>query len=184
MINKYLLLFGLTILFFLSGNLSAQTLKLPFKDVGACPFECCTYREWTANKDTILYQQMKDGSPLAFKVRKKETVTGITGVVITTKPGIGKALKDVTVEIYEDNSQRQKKIKFRKGELLKLLTYQGEGFYSVWHQGKTYSVNLDDGNIKQLSRPISIWWVKIKNKKGQTGWTKLPENFDNMDSCG
>lgn len=184
MTNKYLPLFGLTILLLLSGNIFAQTLKLPFKDVGACPFECCTYSKWTVNKDTIIYKQMKDGSPIAFKVRKKELVTGITRVVIITKPGIGKVLKDVTIEVYEVETEKESNIRFHKGELFKTLTYRGEGFYSVWHKGKIYSVDLTDDNLKEISRPKSVWLIKIKNKKGQTGWTKLPENFDNMDSCG
>ena len=51
---------------------------------------------WVTNKDTIIYKEMRDGSPVAFRVKKREKVTGITGVVITTKAGQVKALKSFT----------------------------------------------------------------------------------------
>jgi hypothetical protein len=30
----------------------SSILEIPFEDVGACPFECCTYRAWTASEAT------------------------------------------------------------------------------------------------------------------------------------
>ena len=27
-----------------------------YEDRGACPFECCTYREWSVEEDTVLYK--------------------------------------------------------------------------------------------------------------------------------
>ncbi len=72
----------------------AQNLKMPFRDVGACPFECCTYREWRATKDTVLLKNMSGGSTAVFKVRKGEKVEGVTGIVITTKAGIGIAAEN------------------------------------------------------------------------------------------
>ena len=38
--------------------------------------------------------------------------------------------------------------------------------------------------MKVLNGPVAVWWVKIRNRRGQVGWTKFPENFDNKDSCG
>ena len=70
------------------------------------------------------------------------------------------------------------------GEQFLLLTYLGEGFYKVWYKGQILQSSMEDSQFKKLSEPKSIWWVKIKNRKGQIGWTKLTENFDNMDSCG
>jgi hypothetical protein len=172
---KYLGL--LAIGFILNVCAFAQAPKVPFSDAGACPFECCTYRQWIANKDTIIYRQMRDGSPIAFRVKKKEKVRGLTGVVITTKAGQVKALKDFVTET--------EKVSIKAGDIFYLLTYRGEGFFVISYKGKRFEDSVtDEDKIKVLNQPVSIWWVKIRNSKGQIGWTKLNENFDNMDACG
>lgn len=169
--------FLIAISFVLYNSSLAQTPKLPYKDVGACPFECCQYRQWTAKKDTIIYKEMRDGSPVAFKIKRREKVTGLTGVVITTKAGQVKALKNFTT--FEE------KMPIRAGDILYTLTYRGEGFYLIWYKGKQFDDEVfDEAKLKILSQPVSVWWVKIKNRKGQTGWTRMSENFDNMDACG
>ena len=172
---KYIVLLAMG--FILNGNTLAQTPQVPFKDVGACPFECCLYRQWIAYKDTVLYKEMRENSPVAFKVKRREKVTGVTGVVITTKAGIVKALKDFTFE--------NAKVSVKKGDLFYTLTYQGEGYFRIFYKGKRFADEVFDRDfMKVLSQPKSVWWVKIKNRKGQTGWTKFPENFDNKDGCG
>jgi hypothetical protein len=35
-----------------------------------------------------------------------------------------------------------------------------------------------------LERPRSVWWVQIRNAKGQIGWTDEPEKFGNKDAVG
>lgn len=169
-----LVLFGLLVMS--AGPTSAQGPKLPYKDVGACPFECCTYRGWVANKNTIIYKEMRKGSPVAFRVKKRERVTAITGVVITTKAGQVKALKSFTTD---------SGVQIRANDIFYLLTYRGEGFYLIWYKGKKFEDQAyDQADMKVLSEPNAVWWVKIRNRRGQIGWTKLPENFDNKDSCG
>ncbi len=162
----------------------AQTLKMPFRDVGACPFECCTYREWTATKDTALLKNMSDGATTAFKIRKGEKVEGVTGIVITTKAGIGKATENTNLEYYDKKKNEMFNVKIKKNERFLILTYLGEGVYKVWYKGRVLQAGLDYPQLKKISEPKSVWWVKIKNRKGQIGWTKLTDNFDNMDPCG
>jgi hypothetical protein len=156
----------------------AQGPTLPYSDRGACPFECCTYRDWTANKSTTLYRQMRDGSARAFTVAKGEVVRGLTGVVITTRPGVATATADTMIGPREN-------IRVRKGDTLYLLTYQGEGFFKVWYKGRVITdVQVDDQKIKATRQPKSVWWVKVRNRRGQIGWSRLPDNFDNKDQCG
>ncbi len=66
---------------------------VPYIDKGACPFECCTYREWNVTKPTTARKNMNDSSPVGFRMKPGERVMGITGVVITTQPGIVRVLK-------------------------------------------------------------------------------------------
>ena len=48
---------------------------------GACPFECCMYREWTANRDLELMDH-PGGKPIA-QIRKHDIVSARTGEVRT-----------------------------------------------------------------------------------------------------
>ena len=170
---KYLFLI-ISLLF--ANNSFAQSPKVPYKDVGACPFECCLYRQWTANKNITLYKQMSEKSAIAFRIKRREKVTGMTGVVITSEAGTVKALKDFTFP--------ESKTPIKAGEIFYILTYYGEGYYQVFYNGKYFMEEVfDQDHMKVLSNPKTVWWAKIKNRKGQIGWTKLPENFDNKDSC-
>jgi len=175
MLKKYLAIVSFLLLLVLSNQSDAQTLKLPYKDVGACPFECCTYRQWSAKKQTTIYKEMKDGSPIAFRIKKGEKVIGVSGVVITTKAGVVKVLKN----------NKLGKVNLKAGDTLYILTNLGEGYNKIWYKGRIIAEQVyDDSLFKQISEPISIWWVKIKNRRGQIGWSKQSENFGNMDACG
>lgn len=82
---------SLLVLLFLQASSSAQAQpSLPFYDWGACPFEGCTYRRWEAVKPVTVTGW--DRRYVAFTIKSKEWVRGITGVVITTRPGISKVL--------------------------------------------------------------------------------------------
>ena len=148
---------------------------VPFVDRGACPFECCTYRDWTVDKVTAVRSAMRDGASIAFRLRKGERVKGVTGVVTTSEPGEVRVLK--RTKIGKFNAQ--------PGDTLYLLTYVGEGFHRVWYKGKiTEEETYDKTIFRQIKAPKSVWWVKVRNSRGQTGWSREPDNFGNKDQCG
>jgi len=182
------------LLLFLAGSLvAAQDIKpsLPYLDNGACPFECCTYRRWTVEKDTVIYKQRSTTSGVAFQVKKGEQVTGVTGVVITANPGRVVVKKAQTIG-------QDRKVRVKPGDILYVLHYQGEGFFKVWFRGKTYDEELpappdlvsktpparEDANFRVVSEADAVWWVQVRNKRGQIGWTKQTDHFGNMDACG
>ena len=154
----------------------AQTPRLPYADNGACPFECCTYRTWSANKATAIRSKRDGSGTVAFNVKKGEKVKALTGVVITTQYGVVKVLRAATVD----------GVRVKAGETLYMLTYQGEGVYTTWYKGRLLSAGELENNqsFKVISHPKAVWWIQIRNKRGKTGWTNLPDNFDNKDRCG
>lgn len=185
-------LFIITIAFSVSSVQAQKGLQLPYYDWGACPFECCTYRKWKANKPVIAYSDHKDGSPVAFKIEKGEWVTAETGVVITYKAGITKVLKPMRLGYEKEGKQPVLDVK--PGNILYTLHYTGEGFDLFWFNGKLYydQISADkpdpnppppDSSLQVISRPVDEWWVKVKNKKGQIGWIKNPPYFENADAC-
>jgi hypothetical protein len=172
---------------FISKNSFGSSPPNPYVDKGACPFECCKYKEWLVVNDTALYEKI-GGKKQIEVLRKGTKAHALTGeVYVEPNP----------VEIVFGKG------KYAKGEKLYLLTTQGEGFYKAWHQGKIDSIEVIDlfdnsGNPKNCSDPSKEcwgrptkaireqkrdWWIKFKAPSGKTGWSDKPNNFSENDSC-
>lgn len=175
-------------------SISAQ--RLPprnYEDQGACPFECCTYREWSVEADTTLYRTRSTKSRAAFRVKKGERVTGLTGVVITLEPGRAVATGDVTIRGVDG-----REVKVRKGDVLYLLHSIGEGFFKTWFRGRLYEVQPESAAehaarprdmarlpyLRLQSSPRTVWWMKVRNSRGRVGWTEQNDHFGDVDACG
>lgn len=175
--RKLLLSIFLVLCLFGAGAIGQKSKgpPVPYVDKGACPFECCTYREWNVTKPTAARKNMSDDSPIGFRMKPGEKVIGVTGVVITTQPGMARVLKKTTLG----------KIRLNRGDELFLLTNLGEGFSKIWYKGRIFEESVyGESAYKLIREPKSVWWVKVKNRRGQTGWSRQPENFGNMDQCG
>jgi hypothetical protein len=160
-----------------------------FEDEGACPFECCTYREWTVDVETVLFVRRDTRSAVVTRLKKGEVVTGVTGVVVTLKPGRAKVLKRATL------GQGDETLDASPGDVLYTLHYEGEGYFKFWLKGKILSdevpfkpeANSTYNPGDQLSTqdyPEVVWWVKIRTRDGKVGWSRHPDNFGNKDACG
>ncbi|MEK6334308.1 MAG: hypothetical protein AABM67_05110 [Acidobacteriota bacterium] len=158
-----------------------------YQDVGACPFECCTYRRWDVTAATTFYKDRSDKSAVVFRARKGERVTGLTGVVITLKPGKVNVRKATTIG-------QGRKARVKPGDVLYLLHYMGEGFFKIWFNGKIYENEMppvttsaskaEQEYFQVLNEPDTVWWMKVKNSRNQIGWSKQNDHFGNMDACG
>ena len=149
-------------------------LKLPFEDWGACPFECCTYREWTVRADTPIHADRSDDAPVVFTAKAGDWVTGLTGVVVTTIPGRAEVRLPTTV------GGRAA----APGDVVWLLTNQVEGFYKAWFKGQFIDGFNGYYDIVLTTQPVFTWWVKVRDKSGRVGWTRENDNFGHMDACG
>ena len=170
---------------------------VPYEDKGLCPFECCTYREWTVEADTLVRVKRNDKSPVLYRLKRGDTAHGLTGVVVTTRLGRAK--------VNEPTTLGGKDIPVIPGDLVYLINYVGEGYWKFWVNGETDQEQIADigqqcvdggpvgdlpvdnptGCIVQItSRPRTIWWAQVKNKAGQVGWTRDLDNFGNIDACG
>ncbi|HVF66055.1 MAG TPA: hypothetical protein VM914_00220 [Pyrinomonadaceae bacterium] len=174
----------------------ASAQRLPprnYENRGACPFECCTYREWSVEADTVLYRSRSAKSRAAFRVSKGERVTGLTGIVITLEPGRAVATGEVSIR-REDGRE----VKVRRGDVLYLLHPMGEGVFKTWFRGRLYEVQPETTAehaapppdiarlpyLRMVSAPRTVWWMKVRNKRGQLGWTKQNRHFGDVDACG
>jgi len=174
---------------FATSLAAAATSALPktFVDKGACPFECCTYREWSVGKDTTLYDK-PNGTQVVGRVKKGEKVTGLTGIIY---------IAPTPMQVVYPH------LPYKKGETVYLLTPIGEGFRKVWFNGKVREEEVvflyNYGADKTCKKPDKecwgrvqgednegkmTWWVQVKLPNGKSGWSKESANFGNMDSCG
>ncbi len=187
---------ALTSLWILNASVRLQSSAdekppVPYVDVGACPFEGCFYGVWTSNNAITTRKERSTTAPIAYKLQRGERVTALTGVVVTIKPG--KVLFREPIDLATDSGP----IHVRPEDPLFLLTYRGEGFTKAWFKGKIYD-NVDGMSFfnglcerdpnrcigRIVERTVSEWWVQIRNRGGQLGWTKDTDKFDGKDSLG
>lgn len=174
-------------------SLDGQTPKppMPYEDVGACPFEGCVYRTWTAKAAIPVRTDRRAAAPVMFVLGLGEQVTAVTGVVVTVKPGRVEFPTAVTL------SSASGSVTIAPGQTLYLLTYRGEGFFKAWFEGRlndqldgtrfyngVCDVRPERCTGQIVERTESVWWVQVRNRRGQTGWTSDVEQFDGKDRWG
>jgi hypothetical protein len=107
---------------FAARDASADGPPLPYVDRGACPFECCAYREWSVEADTPIRSRRDPKAPVVFTAGRGETVHGLTGAVVTVEPGRVRVLQDGRLGAEGDGPA------VSKGTLIYNLHYLGEGY--------------------------------------------------------
>lgn len=154
-------LFCLTAISFLFSWVLWAAAEPPkiYVNKNACPYECCTYREWDVNKDTELY-------------------TGINGKKMNVVVKAGTKVTAVTGEVHS----QPLKIQTKQGKDIYLLTYEGEGYWTVWQDGKVLD-GVEQNWTTDLT-PKSDWWIQVKVPNSATqGWTKESKNFEDPYGC-
>lgn len=160
--------------------------KLPFIQKEVCPFECCTYRRWTATKPTRLYNDWRrQGRKLVGTVKKGERVIAATGVVVTYRPSRYRAM------------QNDPRLELKIGDEFPVYSYRGEGTFNFWSKGKFYQDGIDTTtkcgeptaefapSFCVVSKGEIEWWAQVKTTLGKTGWVWMDRaEFDHFDACG
>jgi hypothetical protein len=137
-----------------------------YEDVGACPFECCTYGQWTVETNATLLDR-SNGTRVIATLSKGDVVFGLNGEVISTPVPV-KADRDVP------------ETAIKKGDIFYVLHYDGEGYWKVWLRGKFERVHQSVINVRE---PKSEWWVKVRDSHGNVGWSLSHGNFGHQDAC-
>ncbi|NYE62816.1 hypothetical protein FHW58_004035 [Duganella sp. 1224] len=154
-----------------------------FDNWGVCPFECCTYRDWTAEAAVPVHASRSELSPITFQLKPHEHVDALTGVVVTEKAGVIRVNRPVRDGYLPESAAPQ--LSLKAGDIVYLLAPLGEGAYLYWYRGKVYRSGPDmaampgvDGKAARMT-----WWKLVRNHAGKMGWT-TSNKFSNADSCG
>jgi hypothetical protein len=157
---------------------------LPFFDWNACPFEGCSYRQWTARKAVAVYDTWKQNRQRVAVLPKGDSVLGVRGVVITYRPGVIRLDRDIPD--YE----------LKRGEAILTYAYRGEGYSAVWFKGRYYSefdisfAKWPDGQgcggahcaATYVDLGRKVWWAEVKLRSGRLGWVNMAAaDFDGVD---
>ena len=179
------------------GGQSADLPPMPFVDEGACPFERCSYGDWRAKTSVSVYETWDRRAPvrLLYSIEPGETVTAMTGVVITTLPGRAVIRRSMAGEAHSKffPYQRQVSIPLKPGDIVYLFTNQGYGFQTAWFNQMMFTLDRsrfsglfpnapckeDDSCMGDIIEyPVSVWWAKVHNARGQIGWTSQTADFE------
>jgi hypothetical protein len=150
----------------IAQNTGEQKPPNVYIDKGACPFECCAYREWVARMDVALVDK-PNGKRVVGRIKKSEKVLALTGEV-----------RSVPLRVVAQHEYLEAGIK--AGDTIYILHYEGEGYCKVWHDGNVVHVE----NFDEAAKQKITWWVKLKALSGAIGWTVERGNFGNKDACG
>lgn len=160
----------------------AQDLPPPaYESAGICPFECCTYRDWTADAEVPVHAIRSERAPVLFRLRRGETVRALTGVVVTDKPGVVKIKSPVHAGSRIDGKGPE--LSLKAGDVVYPLAPLGEGIYRFWYHGKVYESTEDMLPMPTTRDVETTWWKQVRNRQGQTGWTRS-DQFKGADECG
>ena len=163
--------------------------KYPFVQYKVCPFECCQFGKWVTHSPLNVYPEEGDTSSVSFRIIPVDSFTALTGNIHMIRPGVVVVIRD-SIE------------GFHPGDTLYTLAYGGEGNYDIWAHGKFdyveqfwHTDEMTDRTVAVLvSKPLMIWWVRIKCRNSREGWLRLintatsgfgiDEEIDGMDGCG
>jgi len=149
---------------------------VPYRDEGACPFEGCSYGEWTVNTSVAVRSRPDTEAPVSFVLHKGERVTALTGVVVTLVPGEMRFEDDTRLGTLAMGTTL-----VRQQDTLYLLTYRGEGCWKGWLRGYVLDDICEFGPSVSFKQPTSTWWVHIERPDGQQGWLDEPARLDKPD---
>jgi hypothetical protein len=157
--------------------------KLPYYDWGACPFEGCSYREWTAKGAIPVFDTWEASRRRLTDLAPGQKVDALSGVVITMRAGVIRMDRDLPPSL-------------RKGDTILTYTYKGEGFSSVWFRGAFHSefdisfAKWPDGSgcggdhcaATYVDLGDKQWWAQVRLKSETTGWVDMEHSqFDGTD---
>ncbi len=143
---------------------------LPFYEWKVCPGEGCQYGRWTARKAVAAYDTYKASRRLIARISKGDVVEGLTGVVITYRPGV--------IRLDRDRPEEG----LHSGDEVLTYTYRGEGDSAAWSKGKFYS-DFDIAAATSVDQGNKVWWAQVKFEDGCTAWVKMNDaDFDGLCS--
>jgi hypothetical protein len=147
-----------------------------------CPGEGgCVFGDWTSRGPVTVHEKRDAGSPVVFRLRKGDKVTGLRSTLLSLKTGACRT----TAAIVGTSEKELKDIAIPKGTRLWSFYYKGEGSIVVgigdtWTAADRVSVCCALETIECSEEPEYELWFEVRTAEGKTGWTKDSDQLRGM----
>lgn len=162
----------------LAVPLAAQEPEI-FVDKGACPGERCTYCTlYVAKKDIVLRTEPSESAEEVGVIKSGDALVAKTGEVHVVP---------ARFNVYQAFEQ------FKPGDDVFLLTYVGEGYFKIRHNGvvstgdfgfspwsRSFKRGCDDREscVGELNDDYEwTWWLYVTSETGLYGWVVQSEDL-------
>ena len=152
-----------------------------------CPFECCTYGNWTLRNPAALRSGPRRTSPVLAQLKRGQRVRSDSGIMHVDTIGVVAVEKDYANDIYHTP--------FQRGDTILVLDFLGEGQYNAWWRGYAIQVESfwdgpqwepDPSRVgKIVQKQTSTWWAHVRDNKAHRGWIDMTHvSAAGADACG
>ncbi len=162
-----------------------------YSEVGACPFEGCTYGEWSTKDKIKIFKEPKLESDIVGNIPAEKRFNALNGK-IEIVPGI--AYKKTELPSIGYTESETSKIEYKQP--IYILHYVGEGFYKVTQNKefgylqlpsdekifKEYESNYDWIKIEKYPTEFK-WWAEIEYLDLK-GWILVNDKVVPLDKYG
>lgn len=165
---------------------------------GACPFECCVYREWVAEGPVVVRAEPTTDAAVVVTLPPGTRFDADTGFVRITGAQLVVATRPVEAwrhEVGRRDGGRPDTIP--AGDTLLVLEHLGEGHVMLTHGDDLVSAEQFwpspdgwtpyDGGRGQVvaGQHDAEWWARVRTADGTTGWIDAYRSeLGNVDACG
>jgi hypothetical protein len=166
---------------------AAWRARIPLSELvraGACPFECCMYREWVAEGDIPVRDVAAGDAPVRFTIAAEQSFQADSGMLRVTGLSVV-AVRDTFTAWIDDRPDH-----FSPGDTLVLLEPIGEGAFKVWFDGRVRTTEgfwhppTDSARVTSIGRYQAEWWVHATLPDGRRGWFRADAvELRGADAC-
>ena len=164
---------------------------------GACPFECCVYRDWLAEGRVVVRERPAYRARVVATIPAGQRLQADSGFVRITSPQL--VIVTARVEAYRhERGTRQGGApdSLAVGDTLLVLEPLGEGHWMMTRGRDLMAAEQfwpsDDGwqpyggaRGRALGRHEAEWWAQVRTADGLTGWIDAyGSDLGNVDACG
>lgn len=139
---------------------------------------CYTTGHWVAERTLPLFDRV-NGRRRIGTILAGTSVVALESRVVTTRVGLGRMLRGG--EYLHNYGSEGPRTHVRKGELVYLLYYEGEGYHvAMTRAGRRISVSdAGDGltDFRTLRPYAATDWVKLRLPDGRIGWSRRWGSF-------
>lgn len=176
---------------------------MPFVLENACPFECCTYGDWTAEEPIAVHVRRTADSRTFTRIGKGRTFKAVGGRVVVAEPGrVSVSKPHELCRLYSLEKQEwvypHECTEVPPGDVFYPLNHSGEGQWNVWYEGEVYQDNgmdwrfgrrpetrsADEVSATLEQKPELQWWVRVRTDEGGAGWILMDDTeVSGHDAC-